>query len=259
MERSNRPAGRARHKAASRDGPGKAHLEDAADKTKIFSYKGRSTAEKSQTCLACHSQTSAHATWRGSKHESAGLSCLDCHSAHQRAISDRIESPSFVTAQAETKLLKQRTESETCYQCHSDVRKSEYQRSTHLFKNEDRESRMNCSSCHDTHGSTTDKLLKSNSLNETCYGCHAEKRGPYLWEHAPSRENCANCHKAHGSSNTSLLKARTPMLCQQCHIQGRHQTVAGKSNSVFQFNRACTTCHSQVHGSNHPSGINLQR
>jgi hypothetical protein len=29
--------------------------------------------------------------------------------------------------------------------------------------------------------------------------CHAEKRGPFLWEHAPSVENCANCHEAHGS------------------------------------------------------------
>ena len=40
---------------------------------------------------------------------------------------------------------------------------------------------------------------------------------------------------------------------------GRHQTVAGAPNSAWAFNRACTQCHPAVHGSNHPSGVNLQR
>lgn len=240
-------------------GPGKGHLEDATDKTKIISFKNRTAKENSQSCLACHSQTSTHATWRGSKHESAGLSCLDCHSVHRSPGSNASEVGMFANLRAETKLLKKRTENETCYQCHSDVRKAEYQRSTHLFKNEDRESRMTCSSCHDAHGSVGEKLMKTASINDTCYTCHAEKRGPFLWEHAPARENCANCHKSHGSNHTSLLKARAPMLCQQCHMQGRHQTVAGKPNSAFMNNRGCLNCHSQVHGSNHPSGINLQR
>ena len=165
----------------------------------------------------------------------------------------------YANLTAETKLLKKRTESETCYQCHTDVRKAEFQRSTHLRKNEDREAKSSCSSCHDAHGSEGEKLLKTATLNETCYTCHAEKRGPFLWEHAPARENCANCHKAHGSNHVALLKARTPMLCQQCHIQGRHQTVPGVPNSAFTSNRSCLNCHAQVHGSNHPSGINLQR
>ena len=26
--------------------------------------------------------------------------------------------------------------------------------------------------------------------NETCYQCHAEKRGPFLWEHQPARDDC---------------------------------------------------------------------
>jgi predicted CXXCH cytochrome family protein len=28
---------------------------------------------------------------------------------------------------------------------------------------------------------------------------------------------------------------------------------------VFVFNRSCTNCHPQVHGSNHPSGLRFQR
>lgn len=240
-------------------GAGKAHVENGGDKTKIINFKDRSAKENSESCLACHSQTSAHATWRGSKHESAGLSCLDCHSVHHSPGSIAAEIAPYANLDGETKLLKKKTESETCYQCHTDVRKSEFQRSTHLFKNENRESKMTCSSCHDSHGSIGEKLMKTATINETCYTCHAEKRGPFLWEHAPARENCTNCHKSHGSNHTSLLKARSPMLCQQCHMQGRHQTVAGKPNSVFMSNRGCLNCHAKVHGSNHPSGINLQR
>lgn len=240
-------------------GPGKEHVENGGDKSKIVSFKGRNAKENSASCMQCHSQTSDHATWRGSKHESAGVSCLDCHGVHQAPIEKPNEPLLFANLQTETKLLRKRTEKETCYQCHSDVRKSEFQRSTHLYKNEDREDKISCSSCHDAHGSVTEKLLKGQSLNETCFTCHTEKRGPFLWEHAPSRESCANCHKSHGSNHTSLLKARAPMLCQSCHIQGRHQTVAGKPNSIFMTNRGCLNCHAQVHGSNHPSGINLQR
>jgi DmsE family decaheme c-type cytochrome len=240
-------------------GPGKAHVEGGGDAAKIGSFKKRTAHENSQTCMGCHSQTSDHATWRGSKHESAGLSCVDCHSAHQAQKKLVSELPLFANVQSETKLLKKRSEADTCYQCHSDVRKSEFQRSTHLFKTEDRDARMTCSACHDAHGSVGDKLMKTTSVNDTCYTCHTEKRGPFLWEHGPVRENCANCHKAHGSNHTALLKARTPMLCQSCHIQGRHQTVAGKPTSTFMFNRSCTNCHSAIHGSNHPSGINLQK
>ena len=45
-----------------------------------------------------------------------------------------------------------------------------------------------------------------NSVNETCYTCHAEKRGPFLFEHAPVRENCLNCHDPHGSSERILAE-----------------------------------------------------
>ena len=33
-------------------------------------------------------------------------------------------------------------------------------------------------------------MLKEASVNDNCYKCHAEKRGPFLWEHPPVRENC---------------------------------------------------------------------
>lgn len=240
-------------------GDGAEHIEGGGDVTKIKNLAKLSSAEINQTCSQCHSQIKEHVFWRGSKHESAGLSCLNCHSVHHSAVGQSVENRLFGNPETNTKLLRMRNEAETCYQCHADIRKAQYQRSTHLFRNEDREHRLNCSSCHEPHGSIGEKLMRTASLNETCYQCHSEKRGPYLWEHAPVRESCATCHKAHGSNNTALLKTRAPMLCQQCHIQGRHQTVAAKSNSAWALNRSCVNCHQQIHGSNHPSGINLQR
>ena len=238
-------------------GPGKAHAAEG-DPQKIKNPVKMKPQEASADCQTCHSQMNEHAMWRGSKHESAGLSCLSCHSAH-RERSGANPSQLFAGMQSETKMLKQRSEAETCFQCHGDMRKAQFQRSTHLFRNEDRESRMTCSQCHEPHGSIGPKMMRAGNLNETCYICHMEKRGPFLWEHSPSRENCITCHKPHGSNNTNLLIARAPMLCQQCHIQGRHQTIPARPNSGFAMNRACLNCHSQVHGSNHPSGINLQR
>ena len=238
-------------------GPGKAHIAEG-DPAKIKNPGKMKADEASANCQTCHSQMNEHAMWRGSKHESAGLSCLSCHSAHH-APAGVNPGQLFANTQSETKMLKMRTEEETCFQCHGDMRKAQFQRSTHLFRNEDRESRMTCSTCHEPHGSIGAKMMRTANVNETCYTCHAEKRGPFLWEHSPARENCLTCHKAHGSNNTNLLIARAPMLCQQCHIQGRHQTIPGRPNSGFTMNRACLDCHSQVHGSNHPSGINLQR
>lgn len=238
-------------------GPGKAHAAEG-DPAKIKNPGKMKPDEVSSTCQMCHSQMNEHAMWRGSKHESAGLSCISCHSSHATKAAAN-PNQLFASMFVETKLLKGRTEAETCYQCHGDMRKAQFQRSTHLFRNEDREVRVSCSSCHEPHGSIGPKMMRTASVSETCYTCHAEKRGPFLWEHSPTRESCATCHKPHGSNNTNLLIARAPMLCQQCHIQGRHQTIPSRPNSGFVMNRACLDCHPQVHGSNHPSGINLQR
>ena len=112
---------------------------------------------------------------------------------------------------------------------------------------------------HNAHGSQSVKLIAANTVNDKCYECHPERRGPFLWEHPPAREDCLNCHRPHGSNNPGLLKQRTTYLCQSCHLQGRHQTVAGRPNSIWQLNRGCINCHPQIHGSNHPSGILYHR
>jgi len=217
----------------------------SADPTQVKNPAKLGVAEVTENCMSCHA-TERHAQhWYGSAHDTSNVSCLDCHSLHH--------------PKSEEKLLAKRTDAELCFTCHADVRKAQFQRSTHLQRSEWSEMRVSCVSCHQPHGSASEKLLRAASLNETCYTCHQEKRGPLLWEHAPVRENCLNCHRPHGSNHPGLLTQRATTLCQSCHLQGRHQTVAGRTNSAWVINRGCLNCHPQIHGSNHPSGVIFQR
>ena len=102
-----------------------------------------------------------------------------------------------------------------------------------------REGKMECSSCHNPHGSIQRQDAEGNSVNESCVSCHAEKRGPFLWEHAVGRENCTTCHDPHGSNNERMLVAK-PMLCQRCHVTAGTRTIydntqsrVSKSNRMF--------------------------
>jgi DmsE family decaheme c-type cytochrome len=126
---------------------------------------------------------------------------------------------------------------------------------------------MNCSSCHNAHGTTGPAMLRQDSINENCYTCHAEKRTPVLWEHAPVRENCLTCHDPHGSLHPRMQIAKQPRVCQQCHDEARHPTQpysdATSAPEFFpnsrMFDRGCVNCHSQIHGSNHPAGMRFLR
>ena len=110
--------------------------------------------------------------------------------------------------------------SETCFQCHKQQR-AEFRRRSHMPLPE---GKLSCVDCHNPHGSATRSLLNADSVNDVCYTCHAEKRGPFLWEHAPVRESCVNCHQPHGSNHDKLLVGARPYLCQQCHNLSVGQT-----------------------------------
>ena len=233
----------AAHGCESCHGPGQAHVDDDA-KGHIRKFGQITPAETNETCLTCHNR-GAHAGWEGSAHEQRGLSCRTCHSVH---------SPTS----AEHQLVKA-SQTQLCATCHRlQVAKTE-RAVAHMPV---REGKMTCTSCHNPHGSISNvKALKvGSSVSELCMTCHAEMRGPMLWEHAPVKENCTTCHDPHGSSNDRMLVVRMPMLCQRCHVATRHPAsiydnaaiTVNKSNRMF--GRSCVNCHSNVHGSNHPSG-----
>jgi len=196
--------------------------------------------EVNKMCLTCHSKEHTRLSFAASEHDRKGMSCISCHSTHH--------------AQSPVKELVKTTEGELCTSCHIQIRKAYYQRSTHLFRTDQRNEKISCASCHNPHGGEREKLLVGVSTNSECYTCHAERRAPMLWEHPPVRENCLNCHVAHGSNNLSLMRARASQLCQTCHLHmlWRHETAGGFD--VVAYNRGCMNCHQQVHGSNHPSG-----
>jgi DmsE family decaheme c-type cytochrome len=206
---------------------------------------------RNDVCLTCH-QAGLRMNWQGSKMESAGVACSDCHTAHA----------------AKDPILVKATQPEQCFTCHARQRADSFKYSHHPI----REGLVVCSDCHNPHGSPGDtKSLKEFTVNETCYNCHAEKRGPMLWEHQPVRDNCMNCHTPHGSNEARLLRDRMNFLCSSCHsastanhsggafggvasIPHRGQQPNTNFNSALANQRECVNCHSQVHGSNSPAG-----
>jgi DmsE family decaheme c-type cytochrome len=225
-------------------GPGSAHVKAGGGRGVggIISFRpedqARTAEENNGVCLTCH-QKGDRTYWSGSTHETRGLMCTNCHTV-MKEVSRKHQ-------------LKTAFEPDTCFQCHKD-RRAQMARSSHMPL---REGKMVCTDCHNPHGSATDGLLRANSVNENCYQCHAEKRGPFLFEHVPVRENCLNCHDPHGSVNEALLKISKPRLCLECHGFGHGQT-SGPA-AVQAMSRSCQNCHTQIHGTNSPSGAFLHR
>jgi len=235
-------------------GPGAEHAKKVPEGQKqapIIKFGTNSAVpadKQNKYCLDCH-QGNARIGWQASTHQGGNLACASCHKIH--APRDAV--------------LAKATQPEVCYSCHKKERADFFKASTHPV----RAGLMTCSECHSPHGSNTTAMLAKPTINQTCYTCHAEKRGPFLWEHAPVAEDCTLCHNPHGSVHSSLLKKNPPLLCQQCHSVNGHPAVAytgdslpggsSPADSAFLLARGCANCHSQVHGSNHPSGSRWMR
>jgi DmsE family decaheme c-type cytochrome len=233
-------------------GPGKAHVEAGGGKESIpirFDKDSKnSVEEKNAACLDCHSNGN-RLFWKSSPHQTRAMACVDCHQVKQEIVRSVSSDARYNAPLTENRGVK-KSQPELCLQCHQ-MRRAQLQRSSHMPY---REGKVTCTSCHNPHGSPNPKQLIQSTTNENCLSCHTERRGPFLWEHPPVMENCANCHEAHGTNNPQLLKVRMPRVCDSCHVTSRHPTTPTLLNSVRDFNRGCTNCHSAIHGSNHPSG-----
>jgi DmsE family decaheme c-type cytochrome len=231
-------------------GPGKAHVDAGGGKGVggmiTFAKNDKTPVEKRNAiCLNCHAK-GARLFWHGSAHESRDVACTNCHT--------------LMTNVSSKSQLAKATEIETCGTCHLQKR-AQTMRSSHMPL---REGKMTCTSCHNPHGTVTQTLLKEQGVNETCYRCHTEKRGPFLWIHAPVQESCVNCHEPHGSNWERMLKVAKPRLCQQCHSpgSGHPSNMYGRGDTAslkFVMGRQCVNCHALIHGSNHPSGAVFER
>jgi DmsE family decaheme c-type cytochrome len=185
-------------------------------------------------------------------HERNDTGCVGCHSVH--AATDPV--------------VLQSAQAEVCFDCHKRQRADSMKLSAHPIRSDQlvRAAAMVCTDCHNPHASVASGQLTRNTTNELCLGCHAEFRGPVLFDHAPVSEDCTLCHTPHGSIHAALLKRRAPLLCQSCHSQRGHPSISftdaslpGGNPSAMVLERSCLNCHTQIHGSNHPSGFKLMR
>jgi DmsE family decaheme c-type cytochrome len=217
------------HGCESCHGAGSAHVNGGGDKTKIFTYKGVSADKVNESCLACHQNSHERSNFQRSEHARAGVSCIACHSPH---------------GAANSKALLIQKQPGLCYSCHQDA-KADFSKPFHHKVNE---GLVNCSDCHNAHGTTNDKQVRAMAdQQQVCFKCHADKRGPFLFEHYPVKsEGCSSCHTPHGSTNPRMLtRSRVNTLCLECH-----QNFYNGPHPQNTKSQACTMCHVAIHGSN---------
>ncbi len=220
-------------------GPGKAHVDGGGDVSKIRRFKNLTTTQADEVCLSCHA--GQHANFKRSKHAENGVGCLSCHNVHASG--------------SKTDLLVQ-DQPYLCYSCHKRERVAFEQ----TFHHPVNEGLVKCSDCHDTHGTFQSSQLRSTAdQNAICAKCHTDTAGPFAYEHpAVKTTGCMGCHSPHGSPNPRMLRvSNVNTLCLQCHSSVNLNKFPNASseqggpvhNQSTQY-VACTTCHTQIHGSN---------
>ena len=233
-------------------GPSTGHLKNTGTPADIvFTARSvNSVAERNDACMSCHRKDSKRSHWEGSTHQLRDIACASCHTVHA----------------AKDKALSKATQFEVCFSCHKEQRSQQNRPSRHAVL----EGKVSCSDCHNPHGSAGPRLMKRDSVVDTCYQCHMEKRGPFVHNHQPVTEDCTLCHNPHGTVAENMLKARVPFLCHQCHtphggfipqligaqVVAPTVNAVGKGTTNLTQGRSCMNCHTQVHGSNNPSTTN---
>ncbi len=240
-------------------GPGAAHVAARGGKTTIpHAFSLMTPKQVLDDCLTCHSKDISRANIRRSVHTGADVVCSTCHSIHQP------QTPKFLLA---------RVQKDLCYQCHQTVRAQFEMPVKHRVN----EGVIECSDCHNPHGTfaatwrtgirprmvdqASGPAAGHNSTNEEpCIKCHEDKRGPFLFEHAPVRvDACESCHSPHGSMNSKLLsRPIVSSVCLECHngagTFGLTGSGAARQSSAHNMLdprfKNCTNCHVRIHGSN---------
>ena len=215
-------------------GPGKAH-EEGGDVASIFDPATATAKDVDEKCQVCHG--GRHVNFERSSHGKGNVSCAGCHSVH--------------AAVAPKHLLKL-AQPELCYQCHNDI-KPQF---SMPFRHKVAEGLIQCTDCHDAHGDDRESQRHTSAWQfAVCTKCHAAMAGPFVYEHAAVKaEGCTACHFPHGGANPKLLtQANVNTICLQCHSPSLNSMTgqpAVPAHSHSAQGQSCTSCHSNIHGSN---------
>lgn len=213
------------------------HVEEGGGTGSIFAFGSNVPASvKTQRCLTCHADV--HPNFKQGPHGKAGIACTDCHSIHN---SDPNSHVLLKKAPVGSMIAGRMGNSAVCVTCHGDIANRFKLTSHHRLQ----EGILECTSCHNPHDVQTRSML-GGFKQEACAKCHADKTGPYIYEHPSVRvEGCTACHDPHGSVNRHQLKfQKEAELCLSCH------TGIPSFHSRFTLDTICTNCHTSIHGSN---------
>ncbi|MBI3892914.1 MAG: cytochrome c3 family protein [Candidatus Wallbacteria bacterium] len=193
----------------------------------------------SRLCLSCHEDQRRvrRLEWHVTGHQEAFISCTTCHSAHKP------KNPPSLRDEPDR----------LCFKCHQDQWAKFQMRSHHPLKREgsnalssQREGKIHCIDCHQPYSARNGADLLRRDGKELCVRCHAETRGPFLFEHdsvsGDLTHQCTTCHAPHGSPNRDLLIVPGRGLCLRCHTD----RVAHRPGPTC-YN---AQCHRDIHGSN---------
>ena len=233
-------------------GDGTKHMESGGDTTLISVPKG---AVGAQDCLACHGSghdpfidgaTDSLAkgiqdSFENSVHANTeAVNCLTCHSVHH-------------SAPKSTHMIA-KAPGELCATCHM-TQTASFQNKPYTHRLD--RGGMTCLDCHSPHAVKGQTVKMTTQAELPCMNCHAEMRGPFVFDHVTGEGgSCLSCHQPHGSNNPKmLLWARVDQLCLSCHSQTGGPATLGSQPPSFHDLRSpryrnCTTCHVAVHGSN---------
>lgn len=207
-------------------GPGSVHVEEGGEVGAIFTFRADvPAADKTEKCLNCHSQEEKKFTFLGSNHMKGSVTCSDCHQSHPEMGKD---------------MLLTKKGYKLCLNCHQEIAPKLALNERHRIT----EGMVKCTDCHRPHEQSTRTRL-GGFKQETCFNCHTDKQGPFIYEHGAVRvEGCTACHDPHGSVNRHMLKHQsTADLCFSCHA------LAPSWHIRFTTESVCTNCHSAIHGS----------
>ena len=210
---------------------------------KMLAFKGAKYAG-SEDCASCHEKQEKE--FRLSTHSRISVKegqVKDCEMCHGPA-SIHIEQGG-----GRGNIINPKNDPAVCFSCHLD-KKIQFRLPYH---HPVLEGKMTCTDCHTPHGEEVKPWSATTlkDINEACFKCHKDQRGPFVWEHEALREGCTTCHQVHGSIHEKMLVSRNQNLCLRCHAQADFPVI-GKSNHGGRLPQGtCWSagCHTAVHGS----------